>query len=366
MSSAYIRITNGTYRNQPINGIFPLLKDYTEGANGDFVTVDASEVLPGYTASGKIRVKVASMASIDFVSADDYHAQNETTAPVASPASVTPKTPKAVKVMEPVESDEEVMERIAERFEILHEMTAATISSEVRAMIVTGPPGVGKSYGIEKELEKAEVFERLKGPNVKERFNVMKGAATPIGLYMALYNYRSKGDVIVFDDCDSVLLDDLSLNILKAALDSGKNRRITWNSESNALDREGIPKSFDFKGSVIFVTNLNFDNIRSKKLKDHLEALQSRCHYLDLTLDTERDKILRIKQIAATGELFSAYSLEKAQEHDIITFMVENKDMLRELSLRMALKIADLVSMAPTRWEALACSTVMRRKGVKV
>jgi len=99
----------------------------------------------------------------------------------------------------------------------------------------------------------------------------------------------------VFDDCDSILQDELSLNILKAALDSKKTRKICWNTDSYKLRNEGVPDTFNFEGSAIFITNLKFENVKSKKLQDHLEAIQSRCHYLDLTLDTERDKLLRIK-----------------------------------------------------------------------
>jgi hypothetical protein len=131
--------------------------------------------------------------------------------------------------------------------------------------------------------------------------------------------------VLVFDDCDSILLDDVALNLLKGALDSGKKRKISWLSESSALRREGIPDSFEFKGSVIFITNLKFDQMKSQKLRDHLDALQSRCHYLDLTLDTMRDKILRIKQIANDGVLFQDYEFSDMQQDDIIDFMNKNE-----------------------------------------
>jgi hypothetical protein len=164
----------------------------------------------------------------------------------------------------------------------------------------------------------------------------------------------------VFDDCDSVFQDDLSLNILKAALDSGKRRRIYWNSDSSMLRREGVPDMFDFKGSCIFITNLQFSNIRSKKLQDHLEALQSRCHFLDLTLDTMRDRFLRIKQIHLKGELFADYDFTPEQGNEIIGFMEANQPRLREMSLRMALKIADLTKVSGDNWKALAASTCMK------
>ena len=193
------------------------------------------------------------------------------------------------------ETDQQVMDRIATRFSILHDMTKAVIAGDVRAMIVTGPPGVGKSYGVEKELDKSSMMDSIAGRPLK--YEVVKGAMTALGLYAKLYEHADANHVLVFDDCDSVLMDELSLNILKAALDSGKRRVLHWNADSAKLRSEGIPNKFEFKGGVIFITNVKFENVRSKKLQDHLEALQSRCHYLDLTLDTMRDKFLRIKQI---------------------------------------------------------------------
>jgi hypothetical protein len=165
---------------------------------------------------------------------------------------------------------------------------------------------------------------------------------------------------VVFDDCDSILLDDVALNLLKGALDSGKKRKISWLSESSSLRREGIPDSFEFKGSAIFITNLKFDKMKSQKLRDHLDALQSRCHYLDLTLDTMRDKILRIKQIAKDGVLFADYDFEPCVQDEIIDFMNVNQNRLREMSLRMAIKIADLRKSFPNNWKRMAETTCMK------
>ena len=260
-----------------------------------------------------------------------------------------------------VETDEEAMNRIASRFQILDEMTMAAINSDIRAMIVSGPPGVGKSFGVESQLEKASMFDKLSGK--KLRFEVVKGAMTALGLYATLYKYSDAKNVLVFDDCDSVFQDELSLNILKAALDSGKNRRICWNSDSSLLRREGIPDRFNFKGSAIFITNLKFKNVKSKKLQDHLEALESRCHFLDLTIDSERDKMLRIRQVHrdTDGGLFKDYAFESNQAEEIMDFMAMNKDKIRELSLRMCLKIADLVKISPNNWKNLAASTCMKQ-----
>lgn len=334
-----IIVKQGVYRNQRVvNQTFALVKGFQSGRKGGFVTVKSDGVFgPEFDV---VRIRVNGIDSIEYTTGE----------PVSTNVLEMPKSTK-------VETDEEVMDRIERRFNILDDMTKASINGDIRAMIVQGPPGVGKSYGVEYQLEKAGLFDKMSGRKIK--YEVIKGAMTPIGLYATLYRHSDPKNVLVFDDCDSILLDDLALNILKAALDSGKKRRIHWNADSALLRREGIPDSFDFKGSVIFITNLKFDNIKSKKLQDHLEALQSRCHFLDLTLDTTRDKILRIRQIFRKGDLFQDYDFTPEQGEQIVQFMQDNHARLREISLRMALKLADLTKVS-SNWQTLAESTCMR------
>jgi len=335
-----IRVKNGTYRKQSINNIaFTLVKGFQTGAKGGFVTVKNDNHFPGF--ADEIRISVNGIQDFEYINGD---AMQDNTIHFEKPSTV--------------ETDDEAMDRIRERFDILHEMTKATVSGDIRAMIVSGPPGVGKSYGVETEIEKACLFDKLAGKRL--RAEVVKGSATPIGLYQTLYKYSDANSVVVFDDCDSILLDDVALNLLKGALDSGKKRVISWLSESSALRREGIPDRFEFKGSVIFITNLKFDKMKSQKLRDHLDALQSRCHYLDLTLDTMRDKLLRIKQIAKDGVLFADYDFNEYAQDDIIDFMHVNKERLREVSLRMALKIADLRKSFPNNWKRMSETTCMK------
>jgi hypothetical protein len=336
-----IRILNGSYRNEPVKGeIFTLVKGYQLGTKGGFVTVRNKGQFPGRPA--QVRVQVDNQESIQYMAG------------------------KSETVTEPVvetvtESDEQAMNRIASRFSVLDEMSKACISGDIRAMIVTGPPGVGKSHGVHTQMEKASMFDKIAGKRV--RFEVVKGAMSAIGLFALLYKYSDSKNVLVFDDCD-VWEDQDALNILKAALDSGKSRRISYNKDSRLLRDEGVPNQFNFNGSIIFITNLNFSDRRSAKIKAHLEALQSRCHYLDLTINSERDKMLRIRQVhrdvTDTGGLFADYNFTEGQDQLILDFMWDNHNKLREVSLRMALKVADLVKISPNNWRELAKATCMK------
>ena len=263
-----IRIKEGSYKirgkDVDLAGmVFPMVEDFKVGAKGGYVTVDGAAVA-GFPQRN---IKIACTAS------DSYED--------AGKAKTTKRE----------ETDEETIERLRERFEMLEDMTRATKKGDVRAMIVSGPPGVGKSHGVEKVLGKHDLIATL--GDKPPKYQVVKGAMSAIGLYCKLYNYADKDNVLVFDDCDSVFSDELSLNILKAALDSKKTRTIHWNTDSFKLRNEGVPDSFDFKGGAIFITNIKFDNVKSPKMRDHLSALESRCHYIDLTIDTDREKMLR-------------------------------------------------------------------------
>jgi hypothetical protein len=257
------------------------------------------------------------------------------------------------------ESDDEILERLGERFEILTDMTRAVKKGDVRAMIVSGPPGVGKSFGVEAVLQKDGLFDIL--GERKPKYEVVKGAMSALGLYAKLFEYSAAGNVIVFDDCDGVLMDELSLNILKGALDSSERRFIAWNTDSRLLRSEGIPDRFEFKGAAIFITNIKFEHVRSKKLRDHLDALESRCHYIDLQMDTNREKILRIKQVVNENQMLERYEFEPVGRAELIEFVEENQSKLRELSLRMVLKLADLKKSFPGSWKAMAKTTCMKR-----
>ncbi len=332
--TSIVRITSGSYRNAPVKGeVFQLVKGYQLGSKGGFVTVKNEGHFPG--RPDEVRVNVDNQSMIEFVSGRD-----------------------TVKVETPKETDEEAMDRIATRFNVLDEMSKACIKGDIRAMIVTGPAGIGKSHGVTTQMEKASMFDVIS--ERKPRFEIVKGAMSGIGLFAKLYKFSDAKNVLVFDDCD-IWEDQDAVNVLKGALDSGKTRRISWNKDSRILREDGIPNSFNFNGSIIFITNKTFDNKKASKMQPHLDALQSRCHFLDLTVDSERDKMLRIKQVHrdSDGGLFKDYDFTQEQTDEIMSFIWDNHNKLREVSLRMCLKVADLVKIS-ANWRELAKATCMK------
>lgn len=254
------------------------------------------------------------------------------------------------------ETDADIEARLAERFDILQDMTSAAIAGDVRAVIVSGPAGLGKSFTVEKALEAWD-------PN-GDNHTIAKGYVRPTGLYKLLFQHRDENKVIVFDDCDSLFSDDVSLNLLKAVCDTTEQRVVSYLAETNLVDEESaerIPRSFVFKGTVIFITNLDMDTLidRGHKLAPHLQALVSRSHYIDLAMKTRRDYIIRIKQVVKAG-LLKNLGLDEAQETDVLKFIDTNKDRLRELSLRVVLKVGSIRKMNKKNWESTARVTCCR------
>jgi hypothetical protein len=333
-----VKVVRGHYRVMSteidVSGrSFPLTVPYTEDRQGGYIHVLARghADLP----AGNIRIRVSSP--------DQVVAVNTVSESTEDPA---------VELL----SDQDIIDRLRVRFDQLEAMTRAVRAGAIRAMIVSGPPGVGKSHGIERVLDRYQLVDNLAGT---VRHETVRGAISALGLYVKLYQYRAPGSILVFDDCDSVFGDELSLNILKAALDSKARRVIHWNTDSIKLRNEGVPDQFEFAGSVIFVTNLRFDRARGK-IRDHLAALESRCHFMDLAIGSKREVLLRIRQIVQDGML-AHYGFSDQVHNSLVEYVQTHADRFRELSLRTVVKLADLAVAFPDQWPQYAENTLMRR-----
>lgn len=350
---AKVNIRNGSYRNTPVNGVFELLKDYTEGAKGGFVTVRNEGQVKVADNGATIRVKVAP---------DAIEVMGELAAAMGSK--------KEEEVPQLVETDSETIARITKTFNYIEVLAAAAQRGQITGLIISGPAGVGKSFGVEKTLERMNMTRVLRGQ--PENYEFITGGTSAIGLYLKLWDNRKEGQVLVFDDCDTALTDELQLNMLKAALDTKKKRKICWMKESAALnikDSNGkiadkIPNAFTYEGTIIFITNLKFDNCRIGKLADHLKAIMSRVHYLDLCLDTLREQKLRVRQVIDAGML-DEHQLSQETKDLIVQYVFDNVEYLTEFSLRTVLKVADLAAIHndPERWMEMADMTVLSHKG---
>jgi len=255
----------------------------------------------------------------------------------------------------PEETDAEIFDKLHERFTVIDSLATAACEGNIRSLIISGAAGTGKSYTVERAVKIYDPSEQCT--------KFARGFTRATGLFILLYEYRQSGSVLILDDIDSIYSDEISMNILKAALDTTHERIISWRSEAEltTVDGEVVPNEFEFEGTVIFLTNVNFDAVISKggKMAPHLEALMSRSLYVDSAMNTTRDYIIRIRQVVQYGMLRNK-GISEEDEEVIMTFFEANALHFRELSLRAILKLADLFQVDRDSYEMLARVSLFR------
>ena len=291
---------------------------------------------------------------------------------------------------EDTETLEEAKKRIDIRYKAMERLTMRLVKGGVPSLIISGPPGLGKSHTTNAALEwgneqgmvypmpmgneeEEDLQNALDGDDAdlalqiakRRYYDVVSGSITAVGLFQALW-YTRNGGVLVLDDIDEVFRDEVCLNLLKAVLDSGKTRKVSWRKEASWLEEYGIDKTFDFKGSVVFLTNIDFEAEIAKngKMTEHFKALIDRSLYLCLTLRTKRDFMIRIRQVAEgeNGMLQGHFGLTEDQVNEVLDFVTEHQDRFYNLSLRLVGQIANCMLADPEGWAEDIEATKMRTK----
>lgn len=253
------------------------------------------------------------------------------------------------------EDEQKIVNLINSRFEMMDVLLKSIIDNITKGCIIYGAPGCGKSFGVDKALN-----------NSGRPFIILKGKITASSLYKTLY--EENGKIIVFDDCDNIFDDENSLNILKAGLDTSEKRIITWKINR----KTSLPTSFEFTGQIIFITNKNLEKIHTqyknsladgKKISansEHISAILSRVDYLDLMLETNEQIYLRIDYIVRNTGMLLDKDFSESEINDILDYLKNNLNNLRELSLRTVLKISNYLKMEKQNWKEQANIFLLR------
>lgn len=239
---------------------------------------------------------------------------------------------------------------INQRFGFVSDMVTMLCKGEQASVVICGPGGLGKSHTVTEALAKNGMVdmtvldEFVVGTkiNTKKSFRIIKGYSTPKGLYRTLY--ENKDGVIVFDDCDSVLKDPVSLNLLKGALDSYSKRIISWRAD---IRDDDLPTSFEFKGRVVFISNLGSDKID--------QAIISRSMAVDLTM-TKEQKVERMQYLLDQPGFMPEVS--KQIKQDALDLINSVRDSVKELSLRTLIQVTKIRKSAGANWKDLAEYTI--------
>ena len=242
--------------------------------------------------------------------------------------------------------DHEVMEDLKFRFSMLGRMSEASASQNIRSLVVSGAPGIGKTYQVQKTLEDLGV-----------NFVSIAGALSGVELYKLGFENRHHGSVIILDDADGIFQSEDALNVLKAMCDSSPERKVSWLKDSATLRADEIPQTYRFNGSFIFLTNVDMAyhaETGKTKYAPHFQALISRSLYLDLKLHSRQAISLWVEHIATEGGMFKAEGVPEALGQDLLAFLKKHRDDFRELSLRTVLKMIQLVKTSPKEWQQMA------------
>jgi len=238
-------------------------------------------------------------------------------------------------------SEDILRQKIVSKFEMLIKMTG-----KVQGMIVAGPPGIGKSYGIENELKK-------QGRNIE----IVKSGLSPIGLYVKLRETRAKKFTLVIDDSDDILFKREGIDLLKAAFDTNSPRRVQWNKQNKTLEKMGIPNQFDYDGQIIFITNINLRNASSKNRQMDYDTLISRVKYLDLEMDGLDARLMRCQMVLEQGMLSDMPIEERGM---LFEYMKKYQNSFNEISIRTYIHLVDCKNTFVDDWEEIAANTLMK------
>jgi hypothetical protein len=324
-----IMIHKGRYRQQEIENLrvkspaSPRL-----GAKGWF----CNAIIPGH--AGSIRVYFSDESDFEVITTDNTSAQ----------------------VKKSGATEEEIIARTEKRFAAMRMGVDSVVHGDLNGMIISGAPGIGKTETILQAVEQAASLSPV-------NYHVIKGnIVSAYQLHQLLYEFSADGDILILDDCDTILRNYDALNLLKSALETtSRVRRITYRSKG--IQALNTPQAFDYAGSIIFITNENMQKSIDKKdtrFGQHFSALIDRTFYMDLMLHDRHDVYCRIKQMTLSGNLLGDFDISKDMQDEFLFWIKSNMEQIRTLSLRTMLHLAEIYRSDPVQWRTLAEMFILR------
>jgi hypothetical protein len=265
-------------------------------------------------------------------------------------SSVSDLANKPTKVLDP-----SLTFSIGERFMILEDLVDMTARRNIPSCVITGSGGLGKTHTVIKGLKAAgltdidamEVGARMDDDLQKKSYLVIKGFSTAKALFRTLHDNRAR--IVIFDDCDSVLLDKDAANILKSALDSYDTRTITWNAEAFGKD-DDLQRSFTFTGGVIFISNMPLYKVP--------QAIVSRCMVADVSM-TREEIVERMTSIVRSGEFLPGVEMDIKLE--VLAYVAEcsTKPEVPGINLRTLIKATNTRLAKPDHWKRITLYSML-------
>jgi len=255
-------------------------------------------------------------------------------------------------------SNNPIVDDVCKRFKTVYEISKIFVTgdSAQKGIIISGDAGTGKSYYVQQAFIDTNNTSRV-DYNKSRSF-------TAAAFYVKLFLNRNAGDVVVFDDCNLAGLTGGDFkavtDMLKGATEMTKGERIIgWErAQQNSLMRDNdVPSSFDFQGSIVWITNYSFAQLE-KKFGPHWEAIHCRFIQVPIRLN-EQEKLMYtlylVEQVDMLGK--NCQTKEGGYPQNIIDttckYLRSNYKNMPNITPRMAAKIADTIENFPETWEML-------------
>lgn len=228
-------------------------------------------------------------------------------------------------------------------------LVQAVIKGSFNALFVAGKGGTGKTQTVERVLE-------ANGLTDGDGYFKNTGSASAAGVYTLLYHHRN--DIILFDDSDGALADVDARNLIKAATDTKKSRKMVWNKRSSFIfdpesedpeqyedDATMAPKYFDFKGRIIFISNLPLAKL------DPDGALRTRAFVINVD-PTDDEMFEHMERILHDIRLEGDMTLSKDERENVLK-VVKTSKRKGDVSLRKLVRALNLAASGAPNWEVL-------------
>jgi hypothetical protein len=244
------------------------------------------------------------------------------------------------------------IEKIAyeDQLDDLKSLITLTVKGASNALFIAGRGGVGKTFTVEEQLAKM-------GMRDGDGYFKQTGSASAAGIYRLLFQHRK--DVVVFDDADGALSDQDGRNLIKAATDTKKVRKLAWaKNAKNLVDGDEItdaqidagmlPTAYEFTGRIIFISNLSIDKL------DPDRALRTRA--LMISIDPTDEEVLEfMRKIVDKIPLEDGNTLNGQERSEVVDLIDQGskqdlniRKLVRSLNIRASAKAGGLAS-----WERL-------------
>jgi hypothetical protein len=244
--------------------------------------------------------------------------------------------------------------------EHLEGLVEGIVKGSFNALFVCGKGGTGKTQTVEDTLAKH-------GLEDGNGYFKNTGTASASGLYGLLYKYRK--NILLFDDSDDALGDQTARNLIKAATDTKRIRKLVWSKKSSGMydpdnepekteddvDSEDgeeptigdtrVPTHFNFEGRIIFISNLPLNKL------DPDGALRTRAFVISINPTTE-EILDKMSDILMKVKLEPGLSLSKKEREEVLDVIRKSKRR-DHASLRTLVRGLNLAASGASNWRKL-------------